>query len=136
MRAPDYSDTQLAAAVAAAAAELGEPLTASAYDTWQRGQDAASPALLIRRFGSWNEACARAGVATNKTRSTSRRWSDDEVVAIVASYLSSAGSAGTFADYSEWAKRNDGAPSGATLRQRFGWAEVKRRAGGDPDARQ
>lgn len=136
MRAPDYSDTQLAAAVASAAAELGEPLTASAYDTWQRGHDAASPALLIRRFGSWNEACARAGVATNKTRSTSRRWSDDDVVAIVASYLSSPGSAGTFADYSEWAKRNDGAPSGATLRQRFGWAEVKRRAGGDLDARQ
>lgn len=128
MRTPEYSDDQLAAGVAAAAAALGEPLTAAAYDAWQRDQDAASPALLIRRFGSWNEACARAGVATNKTRSTSRRWSDEDVVAIVAAYLGSPGATGSFADYSEWAKARDDAPSGATLRQRFPWAEVKKRA--------
>lgn len=133
VRAPDYSDDQLAAAVAAAAAELGQPLTASAYDAWQRRHGAASPALLIRRFGSWNEACARAGVATNKTRSTSRRWSDEDVVAVVATYLAAPDSTGTFADYSEWARCHEGAPSGATLRQRFPWAEVKRRAGAGAD---
>ena len=128
MRAPDYSDQQLIAGVAAAAAELGEPLTAAAYDAWQRGHDAASLALLIRRLGSWNQACAQAGVATNKTRSTSRRWSDDDVVDIVATYLRSPGSTGSFADYSAWAKSQDGVPSGATLRQRFPWAETKQRA--------
>lgn len=128
MRAPEYSDARLAADLAAAADELGQPLTASAYDAWQRSHDAASPALLIRRFGSWNEACARAGVATNKTRSTTRRWSDDDAVAIVASYLTAPGSTGTFADYSEWARQQDGAPSGATLRQRCPWAEIKQRA--------
>ena len=128
MRVPEYSDDQITADLAAAAADLGEPLTASSYDTWQRAHDAASPALLIRRFGSWNQACARAGVATNKTRSTSRRWSYDDVVAIVAAYLRAPGSTGSFADYSAWAKEQDGAPSGATLRQRFPWAEVKKRA--------
>ncbi|KRB72750.1 hypothetical protein ASE01_22150 [Nocardioides sp. Root190] len=128
MRTPAFSDEQLAVAIAAAAAELGEPLTASSYDAWQRGREAASPALVIRRFGSWNEACSRAGVATNKTRSTSRRWSDQDVVDIVTAYLASPGSAGTFADYSEWAREQVGAPSGATLRQRFAWAEVKQRA--------
>lgn len=128
MRDPEYSDERIAADLAAAAAELGEPLTASAYDGWQRQCDAASPALLIRRFGSWNAACAHAGVATNKTRSTSRRWSDDDVVAIVARYLAEPGRTGSFADYAAWAKEQDGVPSGATLRQRFPWAEVKRRA--------
>lgn len=128
MRAHEYSDARLVADLAAAAGELGEPLTATSYDVWQRRHDAASPALLIRRFGSWNEACSRAGVATNKTRSTTRRWSDDDVVRIVASYLAGTGSTGTFADYSDWAKQTDGAPSGATLRQRFSWAEVKQRA--------
>jgi len=128
MRAPEFSDEQIAAALAAAAAELGEPLTATAYDGWQRSRDAPSPALLIRRFGSWNAACAHAGVATNKTRSTSRRWSDDDVVAIVARYLATPGSTGSFADYAAWAQGHDGVPSGATLRQRFRWAEVKRRA--------
>jgi len=129
VRTPEYSDERLLAAIAAAAAELGEPLTAGAYDAWQRGRsDAASPALVIRRFGSWIEACTQAGVATNKTRSTSRRWTDDEVVGIVASYLRAPGSTGTYADYSAWAQAQEGAPSGATLRQRFPWAEVKERA--------
>lgn len=126
MRAPDYSDQQLVDALQVAAAELGEPLTATAYDGWQRGHDAAaSPALLIRRFGSWNGACERAGVATNKTRSTTRRWTDDEVVGIVADYLAAPGSTGSFADYSAWARGQDAAPSGATLRQRFSWADLK-----------
>ncbi len=128
MRTPDYSDERLLAAIAAAAAELGEPLTAGAYDSWQRSHDAASPALVIRRFGSWIEACTQAGLATNKTRSTSRRWTDEEVVGIVAAYLGSPGSTGTYADYSEWARTQDGAPSGATLRQRFPWAVLKERA--------
>jgi len=128
VRAPDFSDQQLVTDLAAAAGELGEPLTVGAYDTWQRARDAASPALVIRRFGSWNQACASAGVATNTTRSTSRRWSDDEVVAIVAAYLGTPGSTGTFADFAAWAKTQDGVPSGATLRRRFPWAEVKERA--------
>ncbi|KAA1421817.1 hypothetical protein F0U44_05985 [Nocardioides humilatus] len=127
-RAPEFSDAQLRAAISAAAAELGEPLTVGAYDTWQRSHDAASPALVIRRFGSWTQACAAAGVRTNTTRSTSRRWTDDEVVEIVARYLRSPGSTGSFADYSGWAKDQEGVPSGATLRQRYPWAEIKERA--------
>lgn len=128
-RSQEFSDERLLADLSAAAAALGEPLTATAYDAWQRGRDAASPALLIRRFGSWNEACARAGVATNKTRSTTRRWSDDEVIGIVAAYLRSPGSTGSFAGYTAWAKSEGEVPSGATLRQRFPkWSEVKERA--------
>ena len=117
------------AALRAAAAELGEPLTNGGYDTWQRGrEDAASPALLIRRFGSWRAACEAAGLSANTTRSTSRRWSEEDLVAVVAAYLRTEGSTGSFADYSAWAKTQDGAPSGATLRQRGSWAELKRRA--------
>lgn len=129
MRKPAYSDHQLLAGIRAAAEELGEPLTVGTYDAWQRGRDdAGSPALVIRRFGSWGRACTAAGVATNKTRSTSRRWSDADVVAVVVAYLRSPGSTGTFAGYSDWARTQDGAPSGATLRQRFPWAELKERA--------
>lgn len=131
MRSPDFSDEQLLAALREAAAELGDPLTAGDYDTWQRGRDAAaSPALLIRRFGSWRHACLAAGLRTNTTRSTSRRWTDDDVVAIVAAYLRSEGATGSFAGYSEWAKEQPDAPSGATLRQRGAWAEIKAQAEG------
>ena len=131
MRTPAFSDDQLAAAIAAAAVALGEPLTAAAYDGWQRSrEDAASPALLIRRFGSWRQACAHAGVATNATRSTSRRWSEDDVVRFVADYLAAPGSTGSYAGYAAWAQQTEGAPSGSIIRQRFTWAEVKQRAQG------
>lgn len=129
MRTPDFSDEQLLDGLRAAAAELGEPLTAGGYDAWQRGRDiAGSPALLIRRFGSWRNACAAAGLQANATRSTSRRWSEEDVVAVVARYLRSPGATGSFADYSAWAHGQEDVPSGATLRQRAPWAELKRRA--------
>lgn len=129
MRGHEFSDDQLVAALRAAASELGEPLTAGDYDTWQRRHaEAGSPALLIRRFGSWRAACEAGGLAANSTRSTSRRWDDEQIVAIVARYLASSGATGSFADYTEWARVTPGAPSGATLRQRGSWADIKRRA--------
>ena len=129
MRAPDFSDRQLLDGLREAAAELGEPLTNGAYDTWQRGRDtAASPALLIRRFGSWRAACEAAGLTANATRSTTRRWSEDDLVAAVAAYLKTPDATGSFADYSAWARSHEDAPSGATLRQRATWADLKRRA--------
>lgn len=128
-RGQDFADAQLLAALREAADELGQPLTNGAYDAWQRQRDAAaSPALLIRRFGSWRSACAAAGLEANTTRSTSRRWSDDDLARIVASYLRSPGASGSFAGYSEWAREQEDAPSGATLRQRGSWAEIKARA--------
>ena len=130
MRTPEFSDQQLLAGLRAAADQLGEPLTSTGYDAWQRGRDdAASAALVIRRLGGWVEACTRAGLAANKTRSTSRRWTDDAVVEIVAAYLRAPGTTGSFAGYAEWARGQEDAPSGSTLRQRFPrWAELKEQA--------
>lgn len=129
MRAPEFSDRQLLDALRAAATELGEPLTSGGYDTWQRGREgAASPALLVRRFGSWRAACGAAGLSANATRSTTRRWSEDDLVAAVAAYLAVDGVTGSYAGYSAWARSQEDAPSGATLRQRGTWADLKRRA--------
>lgn len=126
--ARSYNDSELLSDLARAAAEVGQPLTSTAYDAWQRGRDAASPALLVRRFGSWNHACERAGVQTNRTRSTSRRWSEDDILAVVADYLAEPASTGSFAGYSSWAKERPDAPSGATLRQRYAWSDLKKRS--------
>ncbi len=141
VRTPVFSDDDLAAGLRAAAAEVGEPLAVGAYDAWRAGgadggaaaHPHASSTLVIRRFGSWNAACAAAGVATNKTRSTSRRWSDDDVLGIVARYLdedAEAGGSGSYAGYVAWARAQDGTvPSGPTLRQREPkWNELKARA--------
>lgn len=137
VRTPVFSDDDLAAGLRAAAAAVGEPLAVGAYDAWRGGRpdgtDHASSTLVIRRFGSWIAACTAAGVATNKTRSTSRRWSDEDVLAIVARYLvedADGGGSGSYAGYVVWARAQDGAvPSGPTLRQREPkWNELKARA--------
>jgi hypothetical protein len=139
VRAPTFTDDEIAAGLRAAAAVAGQPLAVTAYDAWRRsaGDDGAtaSSTLVIRRFGSWVAACEHAGVRTNKTRSTSRRWSDEEVVAIVAAYLAAdaeAGGSGSYAGYVAWARdpgRHGTVPSGPTLRQRYPtWNELKDRA--------
>ncbi|GGO84203.1 hypothetical protein GCM10011584_01200 [Nocardioides phosphati] len=142
MRTPTFSDDALAAGLRAAAAAVGEPLAVGAYDAWRSrtpAHEAGSSTLVIRRFGSWTAACAAAGVATNKTRSTSRRWNDDDVLAIVARFLEecAAGGArsdrrqvagsGSYAAYVEWARAQEPGtvPSGPTLRQRGAWADLK-----------
>jgi hypothetical protein len=142
VRTPTFSDDALAAGLRAAAGEVGEPLAVGAYDAWRSrtpDQPAASSTLVIRRFGSWTAACAAAGVGTNKTRSTSRRWSDDDVLAIVARFLDEAREAGaersdrrqpgsgSYAAYVDWARAQEPGtvPSGPTLRQRGAWAELK-----------
>lgn len=128
MRAPTFTDETILAGLRTAAAELGEPLVVTGYDVWRRDRVAASSTLVIRRFGSWTTACTQAGVATNKTRSTSRKWSDADVLAAVAAYLASEGSTGSYAGYVEWARATEGAPSGPLLRQRGAWADLKKQA--------
>jgi hypothetical protein len=130
VRTPTISDDVLAAGLRTAADAVGEPLAVGAYDAWRaRTPDhpAGSSTLVIRRFGSWNAACAAAGVATNKTRSTSRRWSDDDVLAIVARFLEEDPGSGSYAAYVGWARAQEPGtvPSGPTLRQRGAWAELK-----------
>lgn len=131
MRTPTFSDDALAAGLRAAAAEVGEPLAVGAYDAWRArhpDQEAGSSTLVIRRFGSWTAACSAAGVGTNKTRSTSRRWSDDDVLAIIARFLDEdRPGSGSYAAYVEWARAQEPGtvPSGPTLRQRGAWAELK-----------
>ncbi len=130
MRTPTFSDEALAAGLRAAAAVTGEPLAVGAYDAWRArtpDHEAGSSTLVIRRFGSWTAACAAAGVATNKTRSTSRRWSDDDVLAIIARFLDDVPGSGSYAAYVEWARAQESGtvPSGPTLRQRGAWAELK-----------
>ncbi|MBD8870589.1 homing endonuclease associated repeat-containing protein [Nocardioides donggukensis] len=121
-----YTEAELLAGVRAAAAELGEPLTVLGYDRHRTEHGGASGQLVVRRFGSWSAACEAAGVKANASRSWSRRWSEAELVAHVATYLASPGARGTYNDYAAWARETEGVPSGPTIRNSFPrWAELK-----------
>ena len=129
-----YAESELLKGLQDAAVVCGEPLTVTAYDAFRADHpELASGIWVIRHFGTWVTACTRAGLTANTTRSTSTRWTDEELVAFVGDYLKET-PGGSYAGYQAWAREVDGAPSGPTLRSRMPWATAKRRAQtGTPD---
>lgn len=126
-----YSEHDILGALRAAAGEVGEPLTVDRYHAHQSAHGGPTSVLIIQRHGTWNAACAEAGLKVNPRRAGSRRrWTRDDVAAYVATYLRAQGS-GSYTGYAAWAKETAGAPSAQTVRNTFGgWAAAKEAAAG------
>ena len=127
-----FGEEQMLEGLRAAAEEVGEPLIGDRYDEYREDHPSLATRIwIIRAFGSWSEACARAGVKANPGRARTRRWTEEQVLGYVRSYLVEAGPTGSFAGYGAWAREADGAPSGPALRTYFKWSEARRRALGE-----
>lgn len=87
-------------------------------------------AVFISRFGSWNEACDKAGVEHGRMmrQNYTRAHSNEDMLAFVASYLADPRTNGSAIGYEEWQRKVEGAPSLSLIRQRVGkWNEIKAR---------
>jgi hypothetical protein len=126
-RAPEFSEDAILGGLRQAAAELGEPLSSDKYDAYCVEHGLVSSVRIIQRFGTWNAACAAAGLETRRGRENyARRWTEDEMAGYVADYLELPDSTGSYSGYADWAKSVDGAPSGQSVRNAFrGWANAK-----------
>lgn len=125
-----YADTELLAGLRDAAGTMGEPLTVNKYNSYRAARpELASGIWIIRHFKSWVEACGQAGIQVNKTRSTSTKWTDHEMLSYVAAYMADSSSSGAYGDYESWSATVDDAPSGPSLRARLGrWSDIKKLA--------
>jgi hypothetical protein len=129
--APVFSEGVILAHLREAARLVGEPLTVRGYEGIRTTFGGASAPLVLQRFGTWREACRRAGVAHGQPvrREYQRRWSLKQMAEAVATYLTQDGARGSFADYERWARRTEGVPSGQTIRTQFGtWSHAKAEA--------
>ena len=127
-REPEMLDALRAAAAEVAGGPDGKPLTKTAYDAYQRDHGGPSGIWLIRHFGTWRAAVLAAGLPANARMGRRAQYSDGDLAASVASYLATPGATGSYAGYEEWAA-GCGAPSGPTLRARFGtWNAARERA--------
>ena len=87
-------------------------------------------AVFLARFGSWNQACEKAGVTHGPTlrKNYTRAHSEEDMLAFVASYLADPRTNGTAQGYEEWQRKVEGAPSLSLIRQRVGgWNYIKTR---------
>lgn len=124
-----HSDLELLA-VLRHAATMAFPLSPGGYNRLRRQGLVVGPQALTisRRFGSWEAACASAEVESDQRKARADRWSDTELLKYIRWFLSGDVGLGTFGAYDQWA-RNNGAPSSATARVRFGtWSRAKRLA--------
>ena len=130
-----YSDKVVLDALRNASAAEGEPLSADSYGRHQARYGGPTSVRIIQRFGTWNHACAEAGLRTNPGRPSYRRgWTDAEMLGHVADYLRAEGSTGSYAGYDAYARTVTDAPSAQSVRNRFtSWASAKS-AAQDPSA--
>lgn len=94
--------------------------------------DGPSSVRILQVYGTWIAALDKAGVPAGKrpNRDYGSKWTDDEILDAVRTYLADPQARGTFQAWDEWKKANaPAAPSGATMRNRLGtWSQIKRRA--------
>jgi DNA-binding transcriptional ArsR family regulator len=130
--AQKFSDQQMADALKAAFTQLDDRskgLSRKRYKELMTGKDVPAAATFIRRYGSWSEACRRAGVTAAKARRDNyvQEHSNEDIVAAVAEFIDTTGLTSYHA-YAAWA-REHGRPSGPLLVQRLGgWADARKLA--------
>lgn len=133
-----YSDTAILIGLQLMAYDRGRrtaargPVPVSAQ-WWDEHRDpAAHPAAseVVKRFGSWWQACTAAGIPTGgriAPRRIRRTWSEEELDAVLREFFAR-GPAQSPADYQEWAAEREDAPSLQTALGRRGrWTELRAR---------
>ena len=122
-----FSDEDLLTILRLASERVDGPLTCNAY---RKLQIQPTVAIFIGRFGSWNNACEKAGATPGRAMRThyARAHSEEDMYAFVASYLADPRTNGSADGYEEWQRKVDGAPSLTLVRQRIGkWNDIKAR---------
>ena len=132
-----WSDEEMLDILRQVTAQQG-PLTVKQWTELSTNEDSLpSTAWYIIRFGTWNEAKARAGLPTTKpNRSYRKEFSDEDLIKSVAEFLRTADAAdGAFGaqHYDRWGQDEAAyfgiwRPSLALIRQRMKWSEAKQAA--------
>lgn len=93
------------------------------------GSDDPKRSTIQKRFGTWQTACEKAGVPSGDPiprRVYEKKWSHEDMVAIMKRFFTEKGVFGSMRDYSEWAREVPKTPTVATVRAHFGsWTKVK-----------
>lgn len=124
-----YTDQELIGLLQRAARVHGEPLTGKAYLAYAQGRTLPGgrswPTLqtFYKRFGSWGDALAAAGIARNPPSPAvkNRRFSARDCLEALRELQAELGRPPSAAEYADFYRRNRGrVPSYGTIINRFG----------------
>lgn len=126
-----FSDAQMAEALRTVWRSLDDKSRGLSRMRYNALREEGTPAAstYIRRYGSWSEACERAGITASKARrgNYAQEWSDADILAAVNEYIDETGDT-VYHGYTAWA-REHGRPSGPLLITRLGsWAKARKEA--------
>lgn len=122
-----YSDEDLLLILRLAEEKVIGPLTTNKY---KKLKIQPTIAVYLARFGSWNQACEKAGVKHGPTmrKRYTRAHSEEDMLGFIASYLADPRTNGSAIGYEQWQRKVEGAPSLSLIRQRIGkWNDIKAR---------
>ena len=102
---------------------------------WNAHRDPArelSAVRLVQRFGSWSEACRRAGLPVGKhdgRPGPPQRFDDQACLAVAKEFLVDPTAGVSYAAFAAWMRARPDAPSAQTVRSRLGsWNQIRRLA--------
>jgi hypothetical protein len=122
-----FSDEDLLLILRLASEQVDGVLTTNKY---RKLKIQPTIAVFLSRFGSWNQACEKAGVKHGSTlrKNYTRAHTEEDMLAYVSSYLADPRTNGTAIGYEQWQRNVEGAPSLSLIRQRIGkWNDIKAR---------
>ena len=133
MRVPreqTYRDDDLLAALRRAADDAGSPMSAARYARLSDELRLPNWLTIVHRFGTWNAACAAAGLAVHEQPGRSSRWDRTSAVVPMQRFMLDAEPLSkSYSAYTSWAKGREDVPSGQTIRNIFGtWSAAKEAA--------
>lgn len=117
----DPTSEEMLFSLRAAAEEMGEPLSTTAYEIWRQRQSVTAPRRqeITDRYDGFREACEAADVEpTGPAGEGNRGFSREQVIQAVETAAKRAKGPLTPGQYEEHAP--EGAPSGQTVRKRLG----------------
>jgi predicted transcriptional regulator len=117
-----YTDRQIIEAIRNAAKVTGEPLARVRYSVIASTHGFPAELTILRAFGTWQEACERAGVKTNAARGTPkglRTFGKADCDAALQACEQEIGSVPSLREYNEWRDGRKDVPSSMTITVKF-----------------
>jgi hypothetical protein len=117
-----YTDEEMLEALRTAAKVDGidRPMTQVRYDELRPSFDGPSGLSIIKRYGTWREALLAADLPANKASGHKPHWTAEELLDWVARFLAEPAAGKSYSAYVSWAQVTRDAPSGPTIRNKFG----------------